>query len=212
MKKIKNLILIILIIAVVVGIGFLIFRAAKSINYNKNAKNPILTLEVEGYGEVKIELQPDYAPNTVATIVKLAQNGYYNGKVFYGTDSKAVTAGMKLKNESVSTEQENVSEEASGEVATTQTAEEDKIRVSDLDKSVTPYISETDEVRPAFCALSWKDRPGRRCLNGCRRRSAECLRHAFPEKRGWHWGHPILTCHKYPPAKCRQTDRYSRKS
>lgn len=137
--------MIILIIAVAIGIGFLIFRAAKSINYNKNAKNPILTLEVEGYGEVKIELQPDYAPNTVATIVKLAQNGYYDGKVFYGTDSKAVTAGMKLKNEPVPNEQENGSEESSGEVATTQTAEEDKIRVSDLDKSVTPFISETDE-------------------------------------------------------------------
>lgn len=149
MKKLKNLILIILIIAVAVGIGFLVFRAVKSIDYNKNAKNPVLTLDVEGYGEVKIELQPDYAPNTVATIVKLAQNGYYDGKVFYGTDSKVVAAGMKLTTkETPSTpndgeENNNVSE--GEEVTKTQTAEEDKLRVSDLDKNVKPYISVNDE-------------------------------------------------------------------
>ena len=145
----KNLILIILIIVIAVGIGFLIFRAAKSVNYNKNAKNPILTLEVEGYGEIKIELEPDYAPNTVATIVHLAQNGYYNGKIFYGTDSKVIAAGMQLKTEEVASDQYD--EEGNyigpeGEEYTTKiTAEEDKLRVSDLDKTVLPYISEDDE-------------------------------------------------------------------
>ena len=101
-------------------------------------------MDVENYGEVEIELEPDYAPNTVATIIKLVQNGYYDGKVFYGTDSKAVAAGMNLKTNEVSSEEstdENVEE--SNDV--TQTAEEDKLRVSDLDKSVTPYISEDDE-------------------------------------------------------------------
>ena len=135
----KNLILIILIIAVIAGIVFLVYTAGRSINYNKEAKNPILTLEVQDYGDVKIELQPDYAPNTVATIVKLVQNGYYDGKIFYGTDSRAVTAGMTLKTEEVPSEQEGV------EPTTTQTAQEDDLRVSDLDKKVTPYISEEDE-------------------------------------------------------------------
>ena len=51
---------------------------------------------------------------------------------------------MNLKTNEVSSEEstdENVEE--SNDV--TQTAEEDKLRVSDLDKSVTPYISEDDE-------------------------------------------------------------------
>ena len=131
------------------GIGFLVFRAAKSINYNKNAKNPILTLEVEGYGEVQIELEPDYAPNTVATIIKLAQNGYYDGKVFYGTDSKVVAGGMELKTEEIPSseydEDGNYIGPEGEEYSTNQTAQEDKLRVSDLDKTVIPYISEEDE-------------------------------------------------------------------
>lgn len=145
----KNIILIILIIVVACGIGFLIFRAAKSINYNKESKNPILTLEVEDYGEIQIELLPDYAPNTVATIIKLAQNGYYDGKIFYGTDGKVVAAGMALKtDEAVINESDEVAieksiEEGYSEVA--RSAAEDKLRVSDLDKSVKPYISEDDE-------------------------------------------------------------------
>lgn len=131
------------------GIGFLIFRAVKSVNYNKNAKNPVVTLEVEGYGEIKIELEPDYAPNTVATIVHLVNNGYYDGKIFYGTDSKVVAGGMELKTEEITSDQYD--EEGNyigpeGEEKTTKiSAEEDKLRVSDLDKTVLPYISESDE-------------------------------------------------------------------
>lgn len=159
-NKLKNLILIILIIAVLVGIGFLVFNAVRSVNYNKNAKKPILKLDVAGYGEVQIELEPDYAPNTVATIVKLAQNGYYDGKLFYGTDSKVVGAGMYLKTETVEDEQteenqgetaeetqteETQAEDTTKEAKTKKVAAEDETRVSDFDKSVTPFISEDDE-------------------------------------------------------------------
>lgn len=94
--RLKNLILIILIIAVIAGIGFLIVNAVRSISYNKSAQNPVVTLTIEGYGDVQIELYPDYAPNTVSHIVNLVQNGFYNGKVFYGTDGTAVNAGMEL--------------------------------------------------------------------------------------------------------------------
>lgn len=129
------------------GIGFLIFRAGKSINYNKNAKNPILTLEVENYGDVKIELEPDYAPNTVATIIKLAQNGFYDGKVFYGTDSKVVACGMEVKEEETTNEastEVTEGENTESEGTVTKKVQEDKLRVSDFDKSVEPYVS-TDE-------------------------------------------------------------------
>ena len=117
----------------------MVFRAIKSVNYNKESKNPILTLDIEGYGEVQIELKPDYAPNTVATIIKLVQNGYYDGKVFYGTDSQVVAAGMELTKKAVN------SEENTETTGTVETAQEDKLRVSDLDKSVTPYVEETKE-------------------------------------------------------------------
>jgi peptidyl-prolyl cis-trans isomerase B (cyclophilin B) len=142
-ERIRNSILIILIVFVIGLIAFLLFNAIKSINYNKNAKNPIVTLDIEGYGKVKIELYPDYAPNTVKTFVKLVQNGYYNGKVFYGLDEKTVNAGMAL------VEKENEEEDEEGNLVktgeTTITAEEDYLRVSDLDKSVTPYVGEDSE-------------------------------------------------------------------
>ena len=149
MKNIlKNLILIILILAVIAGIGFLVYRAARSVSYNENAKNPVLTLEVENYGEVQIELMPEYAPNTVSTIIKLAQNGYYDGKIFYGTDSRVVAAGMSLKTEETPSDQYDENGNYIGpegqEVTTTKSAEEDVLRVSDLDKNVKPYISEDD--------------------------------------------------------------------
>ncbi len=111
-NRLKIFILSILIIAVAAGIVFLCVNAVRSISYNKNAKNPVVTLSIEGYGDVKIELYPDYAPNTVSHIVNLVQKGFYNGKLFYGTDGTAVNAGMVLKE---NTEEQNTTEEASTE-------------------------------------------------------------------------------------------------
>lgn len=146
----KNLLLIILIITVCCGIGFMLFRAIKSVNYNKNSKNPVVTLDVKDYGEIQIELEPDYAPNTVATIIKLVQNGYYNGKVFYGTDSKVVSAGMEIKTETKKSDQYDEEGNYIGpegeETITTQKIDEDSLRVSDLDKNVTPANIDEDSM------------------------------------------------------------------
>ena len=40
-------------------------------------KNPLVTMEIEDYGTIKIELYPEYAPNTVANFVSLIENGFY---------------------------------------------------------------------------------------------------------------------------------------
>lgn len=55
-------------------------------------KNPVATFEIENYGTVKMELYPEYAPNTVANFINLINKGFYNGKVFYGKDINAVYA------------------------------------------------------------------------------------------------------------------------
>ena len=55
-------------------------------------KNPVATLEIENYGTVKIELYPEYAPNTVANFINLINKGFYTGKVFYGKDVNAIYA------------------------------------------------------------------------------------------------------------------------
>jgi len=54
-----------------------------TINTTSDAQNPIATMEVEGYGTMKIELYPALAPNTVANFITLANNGFYDGLTFH---------------------------------------------------------------------------------------------------------------------------------
>ena len=83
MEKVKNISLIIAIVVVLVLISTVCFGIYK--NVTMEVKNPIATMEVEGYGTVKIELYPDQAPETVANFIKLANNGFYNGLTFHRT-------------------------------------------------------------------------------------------------------------------------------
>lgn len=63
--------------------------------------NPIVTLNTV-QGEIKIELYPDYAPNTVNNFISLVKKGFYNGLIFHrvienfmiqGGDPKGVGTG-----------------------------------------------------------------------------------------------------------------------
>ena len=40
-------------------------------------------MEIEDYGTIKIELYPEYAPNTVANFVNLIESGFYDGLTFH---------------------------------------------------------------------------------------------------------------------------------
>ena len=46
-------------------------------------KNPLVTMEIEDYGTIKIELYPEYAPNTVANFVNLIESVFYDGLTFH---------------------------------------------------------------------------------------------------------------------------------
>ncbi|QZY53659.1 peptidylprolyl isomerase [Crassaminicella profunda] len=46
-------------------------------------KNPIVTIEMENGNEIKIELYPDVAPNTVNNFISLVQKGFYDGLIFH---------------------------------------------------------------------------------------------------------------------------------
>lgn len=99
MKKVISIIALIVIIVALLGVnGLLVYNAISS--KNQEVKNPILSLDIEGYGNVKIELYPEYAPNTVKNIIALANNGYYNGKIFYGMDDIAVYVGRDANGQS----------------------------------------------------------------------------------------------------------------
>ena len=83
MKKIKIVLIIIAIILVVAGIGFVGYGFYKKLT--TNIPNPVATIEVEDYGTIKVELYPDQAPNTVANFIRLANRGFYNGLTFHRT-------------------------------------------------------------------------------------------------------------------------------
>ncbi|MGN1269688.1 MAG: peptidylprolyl isomerase [Clostridia bacterium] len=87
----KKIILIIAIIAVILGIGFVGYGFYKKAT--TNIPNPVATMEVEDYGTIKIELYPDKAPNTVANFIRLANRGFYNGLTFHRTMPDFVIQG-----------------------------------------------------------------------------------------------------------------------
>ncbi len=47
------------------------------------AKNPLATIEMENGGVIKIELDPENAPNTVNNYIALANDGFYDGLTFH---------------------------------------------------------------------------------------------------------------------------------
>ena len=81
MKKASNIITIIALILIVTLIG------GVSYGYYKNAtmevKNPIVTMEVQDYGTIKLELYPEMAPQAVSNFIALTQNGFYDGLKFH---------------------------------------------------------------------------------------------------------------------------------
>ena len=83
MKKQYKILLIIAIILMVIAIAVLGYGYYKKAT--EVVQNPIVTMEVEGYGTVKIELYPDIAPNTVAHFIKKINEGFYDGLTFHRT-------------------------------------------------------------------------------------------------------------------------------
>lgn len=91
MKVFLRILLVIAIIIVIAGIGYVGYGFYQKITVEE--KNPIATMEVEGYGTIKIELYPDKAPNTVANFIRLANRGFYNGTTFHRTMPDFVIQG-----------------------------------------------------------------------------------------------------------------------
>ena len=81
MKKFSNILTIIALLIILVLIGTISYGYYK--NFTMEVKNPIVTMEVQDYGVIKLELYPEEAPETVANFIALAKNGYYNGLKFH---------------------------------------------------------------------------------------------------------------------------------
>nr|WP_129726292.1 peptidylprolyl isomerase [Ectobacillus funiculus] len=46
-------------------------------------KNPVVTIVMENDKQIKVELYPEVAPNTVLNFISLAQKGFYDGLTFH---------------------------------------------------------------------------------------------------------------------------------
>jgi peptidyl-prolyl cis-trans isomerase B (cyclophilin B) len=71
-------------------LGVVIYNIADA--KTSNIQNPVATFEIENYGTIKMELYPEYAPNTVSNFINLINKGFYTGKTFYGRDLNAIYA------------------------------------------------------------------------------------------------------------------------
>lgn len=47
------------------------------------AKNPIVTITMENGAEIKVELYPEIAPNTVKNFISLVNKNFYDGLIFH---------------------------------------------------------------------------------------------------------------------------------
>ena len=72
---------IIAIVLLVVILGVLVFGYVRK--QTTSNLNPVVTMEVENFGTIKIELYPDLAPETVKNFITLANGGFYDGLTFH---------------------------------------------------------------------------------------------------------------------------------
>ena len=106
MKNLEKIIWVIALIAIIVLIGVVGYGYYKKSTFK--AENPIVTMEVENFGTIKIELYPDQAPETVSNFIALANRGFYDGTKFHrvvkdfmiqaGSKDGDGTTGAKVSN------------------------------------------------------------------------------------------------------------------
>lgn len=93
MKNKKLTLSIIALIFVLILGGFLAYGYYQKATYK--LQRPIVSMEIEGYGTIKMELYPDEAPNTVKNFIKLINEGYYNGLTFHRVEESLIQGGDK---------------------------------------------------------------------------------------------------------------------
>lgn len=103
MKNVGKIIWIVALIVVIVLIGVVGYGYYKKITFN--VENPIVTMEVENFGTVKMELYPEQAPEAVANFIALANNGYYDGTTFHRIVSDFMIQGGQKQEQTTSSEE-----------------------------------------------------------------------------------------------------------
>lgn len=90
-KKLQVCLWLIVAVAVFVALGGVVYQLARATH--EEPIHPEVTFEIENFGTIKMELFPEYAPNTVKNIIRLVEKGFYNEKVIYGKDEISLYMG-----------------------------------------------------------------------------------------------------------------------
>ncbi len=90
-KKLQIVFWLAIAIVAVLLLGGVVYNFARATS--EKAIHPEVTFEIENFGKIKMELYQEYAPNTVANIVKLVEKGYYTDKVIYGKNTLCLYFG-----------------------------------------------------------------------------------------------------------------------
>ena len=112
-KKVSLVIWTIVLIIAILCAGVFIYNTVQS--RIKANVHPILSLEIQDYGTVEIELFPEYAPNTVSNIISLAENGFYDGKTIWGKDELSLYFGRNTEGEEVAPRLSNIQKDVTDE-------------------------------------------------------------------------------------------------
>lgn len=83
----------IVLLLIILSLGYMAYGYYQKQKFE--LKNPIVSMEIENYGTVKIELYPEMAPNTVRNFIKLINEGYYNGLTFHRIEENLIQGGDK---------------------------------------------------------------------------------------------------------------------
>ena len=97
MKDKSKVVLVAVIIIIAAIIAYVCY------GFSNGKKKPIVTMDVsykdgegnEKNGTVKIELDPNVAPESVSNFIALANNGFYNGLTFHRIEDYVVQGGDK---------------------------------------------------------------------------------------------------------------------
>ena len=65
----------------------------ESMEESIDIKNKFVTLDIEGYGQIKVELYDEDAPKTVENFLLLTRSGYYDGVTFHRIAKNFVIQG-----------------------------------------------------------------------------------------------------------------------
>ena len=143
-------------IVLLILIGTMIFKVVK----NNRAENPKVTFNLEGKGNIVIDLYPKKAPNTVNNFINLVNSGWYNGKIIYGKDINTIHVGrnkegadesptLSLVNKDIKKgSKEDVAYEIDGEFADNGFANDlrhEKYMISMARKNYTAIIKELEK-------------------------------------------------------------------